>query len=99
MTDRREEPSNARTLASVRYGAGRRIVLVHGFTQSKSSWNSIAKQLGKLYEVVAIDLPDHAASGEVHATSLEDAAELVAACGGRASYVGYSLGGRVCLTL
>jgi 2-succinyl-6-hydroxy-2,4-cyclohexadiene-1-carboxylate synthase len=95
------EPSAAdgRSLAVRVHGSGRRIVLVHGFTQSKSSWDVIADQLGKLYEVVAIDLPDHADSSEVHASSLEEAADLVGRAGGRASYVGYSLGGRVCLTL
>ena len=105
MTDRKDhvlaEPSAAdgRSLAVRVQGTGRRVVLVHGFTQSKSSWNLIADQLGKLYEVIAIDLPDHGDSGEIHASSLEDAADLVGRAGGRASYVGYSLGGRVCLTL
>jgi 2-succinyl-6-hydroxy-2,4-cyclohexadiene-1-carboxylate synthase len=88
-----------RSLAATVRGTGRRVVLVHGFTQSKSSWNVIADQLGKLYEVVAIDLPDHGDSAEVHASSLDDAADLLGRTGGRASYVGYSLGGRVCLTL
>jgi 2-succinyl-6-hydroxy-2,4-cyclohexadiene-1-carboxylate synthase len=80
-------------------GTGRRVVLVHGFTQSKSSWHAIAGQLGKLYEVVAVDLPDHGDSAGIHASSLEEAADLLAHTGGRATYVGYSLGGRVCLTL
>ena len=88
-----------RVLASVTTGVGPRVVLVHGFTQSKASWNSIAHQLDSSYEVVAIDLPDHSASSEVHAGSLEEAAELLGATCGRATYVGYSLGGRVCLTL
>jgi 2-succinyl-6-hydroxy-2,4-cyclohexadiene-1-carboxylate synthase len=104
MTDPRDPaavPSTAgdRTLATRRHGTGRRVVLVHGFTQSKSSWSAIADQLGKLYEVVAIDLPDHGDSGEIHVSSLEDAADLVGRAGGSASYIGYSLGGRVCLTL
>ena len=104
MTDPRDPaavPSTAgdRTLATRRHGTGRRVVLVHGFTQSKSSWSVIADQLGKLYEVIAIDLPDHGDSGEIRASSLEDAADLVGRAGGSASYVGYSLGGRVCLTL
>jgi 2-succinyl-6-hydroxy-2,4-cyclohexadiene-1-carboxylate synthase len=105
MTDPRAhaaaEPSAAddRSLATDVHGSGRRVVLVHGFTQSKSSWGAIADQLGKLYEVVAIDLPDHGDSGGVHASSLEDAADLLGRAGGRASYVGYSLGGRVSLTL
>lgn len=89
----------AKVLASVTTGAGPRVVLVHGFTQSKASWNSIAHQLGSSYEVVAIDLPDHAESSEVHAASLEDAAALLGRTCGNAVYVGYSLGGRVCLTL
>ena len=82
MTEPRADVADApsaadgRSLAVRGHGSGRRVVLVHGFTQSKSSWDVIADQLGKLYEVVAIDLPDHAASSEVHASSLEDAAEL-----------------------
>jgi 2-succinyl-6-hydroxy-2,4-cyclohexadiene-1-carboxylate synthase len=90
---------DSRSLAARVQGTGRRVVLVHGFTQSKSSWSVIADQLGKLYEVIAIDLPDHGDSGEIRASSLEDAADLVGRTGGPASYVGYSLGGRVCLTL
>lgn len=86
-------------LAHLITGAGPRVVLVHGFTQSKASWSSITQQLGRTYEVVAIDLPDHAESTEVHATDLFDAARLVGATGGEATYIGYSLGGRVCLTL
>jgi 2-succinyl-6-hydroxy-2,4-cyclohexadiene-1-carboxylate synthase len=73
--------------------------LIHGFTQSKASWSSIAEQLGSSHEVVAIDLPDHAGSSGIHATELEHAATLVEEAGGAASYVGYSLGGRVALTL
>jgi 2-succinyl-6-hydroxy-2,4-cyclohexadiene-1-carboxylate synthase len=104
MTDPRahtDEPpaADSRSLAAEGRGSGRRVVLVHGFTQSKSSWGAIADQLGSLYEVVAIDLPDHGDSGGIHASSLEDAADLLGRAGGRASYVGYSLGGRVCLTL
>jgi 2-succinyl-6-hydroxy-2,4-cyclohexadiene-1-carboxylate synthase len=105
MTESRADAGAASRGADVRSlvthvrGSGRRVVLVHGFTQSKSSWNLIADQLGKLFEVVAIDLPDHGDSAEVHASSLEDAADLVGRAGGRASYVGYSLGGRVSLTL
>ena len=89
----------ARELSKTSWGSGRRVVLVHGFTQSKASWRSIAEQLGRSYEVVAIDLPDHGGSSGVHAVDLEDAATLLGEAGGEAVYVGYSLGGRVCLTL
>jgi len=49
--------------------------------------------------VVALDLPDHGDSASVHAANLPEAAAFVGAAGGRAAYVGYSLGGRVALTL
>lgn len=88
-----------RTLANERRGEGRRVVLVHGFTQSKGSWRAIAERLAGDYEVVTVDLPNHGGSSSTNAASLDEAAELLGATGGPASYVGYSLGGRVCLTL
>ena len=87
------------TLASERHGQGERLVLVHGFTQTGRSWHGLAHDLAQHYEVVTVDLPDHGRSAEQHAASLEAAAQMLGASGGRATYVGYSLGGRVCLTL
>ena len=86
-------------LASVRRGRGAACGVGSWLHPVQASWSSIAHQLGSSYEVVAIDLPDHAGSTDVHADSLEDAASLLGATGGEAAYVGYSLGGRVCLTL
>lgn len=80
-------------------GSGRRVVFIHGFTQSKGSWRSIAGRLAERAQVVVLDLPDHGGSSAVHARDLSEAARLVGATGGRATYVGYSLGGRVALTL
>ncbi len=86
-------------LAAHREGAGPRVVLVHGFTQTAASWRRVVAALGDRYEVVTVDLPGHGASAACAVTSLSDAASLVGDAGGRACYVGYSLGGRCCLTL
>ncbi len=85
-------------LHHVSSGAGPRVVLAHGFTQTLASWSPLAERLGAGYEVVAVDLPGHGGSPAVPAGLAEAAAEL-GACGGRAAYVGYSMGGRVCLRL
>lgn len=78
-------------------GAGPRVVLVHGFTQTGSSWRAVLGRLSATHEVVAVDLPGHGRSTSVVARDLEQAGALVANTGGRATYVGYSMGGRVAL--
>ncbi len=79
-------------------GAGRRVVLLHGFTQTHVSWAPLAADLATDHEVVTVDLPGHGGSGGVRA-GLWETADLVAASGGRATYVGYSMGARVLLHL
>ncbi len=86
-------------LAAQRCGRGPRVVLVHGFTQTATSWRPIADALVALgVEVVLVDLPGHGGSAAVSA-DLPGTADLLAATCGTATYVGYSLGGRVCLHL
>jgi 2-succinyl-6-hydroxy-2,4-cyclohexadiene-1-carboxylate synthase len=80
-------------------GKGERVVLVHGFTQTGRSWAPVGALLAEGHEVVTLDLPGHGRSVDVEVDDLGDAARLAAATGGRACYVGYSLGGRVCLEL
>jgi 2-succinyl-6-hydroxy-2,4-cyclohexadiene-1-carboxylate synthase len=75
-----------------------RVVLVHGFTQTSASWGPVAERLARRFEVVRVDLPGHGGSGAVEVRFAE-AAGLVGASGGPAAYVGYSLGGRLCLRL
>lgn len=75
-----------------------RIVLVHGFTQTMRSWDRLAALLSETYQVVRVDLPGHGGSAEVD-LSFEDTAEALGEAGGAATYVGYSLGGRLCLRL
>jgi len=81
-----------------RQGAGPRVVLVHGFTQTGRSWGPIATDLGHDHEVVLVDAPGHGGSAAVRA-GLTAGAALLGAAGGRATYVGYSMGGRLALHL
>lgn len=75
-----------------------RIVLVHGFTQTRAAWGPIADDLAGDHEVVRVDAPGHGRSGEDGA-DLWQGAEMIAEVGGPAIYVGYSMGGRLCLHL
>ncbi len=75
-----------------------RLVLVHGFTQTLRSWDRLAIPLADTFQVVRVDLPGHGGSGGVE-MSFEDTAAAIGEAGGRATYVGYSLGGRLCLRL
>ena len=79
-------------------GRGPRLVLVHGFTQTLASMEPLATRLRGRFELVRVDLPGHGGSGAVRAR-MGRAAALLGACGGPAAYLGYSLGGRVCLRL
>jgi 2-succinyl-6-hydroxy-2,4-cyclohexadiene-1-carboxylate synthase len=91
------EPTGARLAATIR-GRGRRLVLVHGFTQTSRSWTAVADHLVAAHEVVAVDAPGHGDSAGIEA-DLPAGAELLGDVGGRATYVGYSMGGRLCLHL
>lgn len=79
-------------------GAGPRLVLAHGFTQTGRVWGTLDDRLAEDHRVVRVDLPGHGRSGQIRAT-LAGGARLVAGAGQRASYVGYSMGARFCLQL
>ncbi len=86
-------------LAVTRIGTGPAVVLVHGFTQSAASWSRVAGVLSASgLEVLMPDLPGHGASPPADGDLWAAAEQLGRSCG-RAVYVGYSLGGRVCLHL
>lgn len=73
------------------------IVFVHGFTQTGAAWKTIAHELSsRLPDVrcLLVDLPGHGDSVALSA-DLPETAALLASLGGEATYVGYSLGGRV----
>ncbi len=90
-------------LALEAHGTGEPIALVHGFTQTKASWARLLPILARCCppptRFVTVDLPGHGASAAVGVEDLAGAAALLGESVGRASYVGYSLGGRTCLTL
>ena len=86
------------TLHHERVGSGPRVVLVHGFTQTSRSWAAIAVALAPHHEVVLVDAPGHAGSANVRADLVTGAA-MLGAVGGRATYIGYSMGARFCLHL
>ena len=69
---------------------GHRFVFVHGFTQTPTSWNAVTASV--VGAVGAVDTP-----------AVIDGADFVATAAaldhGTATYVGYSMGGRLCLQL
>jgi 2-succinyl-6-hydroxy-2,4-cyclohexadiene-1-carboxylate synthase len=70
---------------------------VHGFTQTADSWKPIAALFAADgYESVVVDVPGHGESSNVRADLRRGADMLTAVCGA-AVYIGYSLGGRLCL--
>jgi len=79
-------------------GGGEPVVLVHGFTQTLASWDRVAVNLGRDRKVIRVDAPGHGTSAAVH-VDLAQGARLLGESGGRATYVGYSMGGRLALRL
>jgi 2-succinyl-6-hydroxy-2,4-cyclohexadiene-1-carboxylate synthase len=76
------------------------MVLVHGFTQNRHCWGPIADDLARDHELLLIDAPGHGASAGVEADLARGAALVADAAGGQpATYLGYSMGGRLCLQL
>lgn len=74
-----------------------RLVFVHGFTQTRDAWVPVATALMASMpsvQCVLVDLPGHGDSTSVSG-DIETAARLVLEVGGRATYLGYSLGARV----
>jgi 2-succinyl-6-hydroxy-2,4-cyclohexadiene-1-carboxylate synthase len=78
-------------------GKGHRVVLVHGFGQTRNCWGPFTGALVEGHEVVRLDAPGHGRAGDVRA-DLAETADLLAQFG-RATYVGYSMGGRMALEL
>lgn len=81
-------------------GAGPRLVLLHGFTQSGRAWGPVGDALAGRYRVLALDAPGHGKSASVTA-DLPGGADLMArtveGAGGAGAWLGYSMGGRYAL--
>jgi 2-succinyl-6-hydroxy-2,4-cyclohexadiene-1-carboxylate synthase len=83
-------------LHAERRGHGPRLVLLHGFTQTRRCWGPVAEALAADHEVVAVDAPGHGGSSDI-AAGLTDGAPLIVDQGGEATYLGYSMGARYAL--
>lgn len=77
-------------------GAGPRLALVHGFTQTRRCWGPVADDLARDHELVLVDAPGHGRSAHVD-VDLVEGGRLIADVAGPAVYVGYSMGGRFVL--
>ncbi len=86
------------TLHTTITGSGPRLVLLHGFTQNADCWGPIVDDLDRDFTVVRVDAPGHGDSFHDSA-DLWEAGRLVGEAGGKAHYVGYSMGGRMALHL
>jgi 2-succinyl-6-hydroxy-2,4-cyclohexadiene-1-carboxylate synthase len=75
-----------------------RVVLLHGFTQNRDCWSPFDDALASTFRLRLVDAPGHGTSGHEHA-DLVDAAWLTGVAGGPATYLGYSMGGRIALRL
>jgi 2-succinyl-6-hydroxy-2,4-cyclohexadiene-1-carboxylate synthase len=77
-----------------------RFVLAHGFTQTARSWRPFERALQQRIasaETVAVDLPGHGDAAVPPASGLWESASHLVSVGGRGTYIGYSMGGRVSL--
>jgi len=80
-----------------RSGSGSRLVFIHGFTQTRHTWQDVTKNLSSQFEVVLVDAPNHGDSSDI-SLNLETGANAIVEVGQSATYVGYSMGARLCLT-
>jgi 2-succinyl-6-hydroxy-2,4-cyclohexadiene-1-carboxylate synthase len=72
-----------------------RLLLVHGFTQTRRSWDPLLPALSD-HDVLALDAPGHGTATNVQ-LDLADGGAWLASTGGAGAYIGYSMGGRFCL--
>ena len=109
--DRRAAPMSTMTVDGLRWevrvrGAGRPLLLLHGFTGRGTSWGTHATAFARRARVITVDLPGHGRSGTAapDRMTVERTADDLAAILRRldavpADVVGYSLGARIALRL
>lgn len=93
-----QELSHDHNIVTYTYGDGPRLALLHGFTQTASSWNPVIRDLSNEYLCVAVDMPGHGNSPDA-TRSLPQCAHDIAHTVGAATYIGYSFGARVALNI
>jgi 2-succinyl-6-hydroxy-2,4-cyclohexadiene-1-carboxylate synthase len=83
-----------------RAGRSPRLAFVHGFTQTARSWDPVIarlrSRLGDDGDIVALDAPGHGERSDVD-VDLLGTARLLADEVGPATWIGYSMGARLCL--
>ena len=72
------------------------LALVHGFTQTRRSWERLAERLAGDRRVVLVDAPGHGDSAD-HRLNLWSAGRELLRTVGEADLLGYSMGARICL--
>lgn len=85
------------TLAAAVRGDGPAVVALHGFAQNRSCLGPLGDELASGFRLTAPDAPGHGDSVAHADADVATGAGLLVATGGRAAYVGYSMGGRLCL--
>ncbi len=91
-------PAGDSTLGASISGEGPNVTLVHGFAQNRDCLGPLAQSLSARCRLVRPDAPGHGASLQHGEAAMERGAQLLIATGGRSTLVGYSMGGRLCLT-
>jgi len=89
-------------LATVEYGAGQPVAILHGLFGSGRNWASIAQWLATQHRVIALDLRNHGASPWADTMDYADMAEDVRATldalgHRRFALIGHSMGGKVAM--
>jgi 2-succinyl-6-hydroxy-2,4-cyclohexadiene-1-carboxylate synthase len=74
------------------------VVLLHGFTNTGSSWQPVIAELGQRYRAIAPDIRGHGSAGKARPVTLAAVIEDVASLTPEPfTLVGYSQGGRIAL--
>ena len=92
------QPAGGSTLAAAVGGEGPNVTLVHGFAQNRGCLGPLAEHLSTRCRLVRPDAPGHGGSLRHAGADVERGADLLVATGGRSTLIGYSMGGRLCLT-
>jgi esterase len=91
------------SLATVEYGAGPPLAILHGLFGSGRNWASMAQRLAAHHRVIAIDLRNHGVSPWAETMDYREMAEDVRATLQARGYdcfalLGHSMGGKVAMT-
>jgi 2-succinyl-6-hydroxy-2,4-cyclohexadiene-1-carboxylate synthase len=89
--------AGASTLAAAVRGIGPPVTVVHGFAQNRDCLGPLADALAADRRVLAPDAPGHGGSARHATAGLPAGARLLADTAGAGVYIGYSMGGRLCL--